>query len=154
MQGEANIFIAHMYTCTIHIHVQQALVVFSFKATQKIISCVTAACALFSKNGIELKSLHMSYVQYLQILTILARLKSVVLSCHEYVVHTTSPNTYTHSHLNTLYTCAERLMVSRLNTAGSSFCNTPWATEVLPVPTGPTSRTGLSTIMRWCTRKS
>ena len=132
----------NMYTCTIHI--QQVLVVFSFKATQKIISCVTVACTLFSKNGIELKS----FVQYLQIPTILARLKlrSLVLSCMY--------NIHTHSHINTLYTCAERLMVSRLNTAGSSFCNTPWATEVLPVPTGPTSRTGLSTIMRWCTRKS
>ena len=83
-----------MYTCTMHI--QQVLVVLSFKATQKIIPCVTAACALFSKKGIELKSLHVIYVQYLQILTILGRLKSVILSCHEYVVHATSPNTSTH----------------------------------------------------------
>ena len=87
-------YLVQMYTCTMHI--QQVLVVFSFKATQKIISCVTAACALFSKNSIELKSLHVIYVQYLQILTILGRLKSVILSCHEYVVHATSPNTSTH----------------------------------------------------------
>lgn len=49
---------------------------------------------------------------------------------------------------NNTLTCADRLIVSRLNCWGSSFCKTPCATDVFPVPTGPTSSTGRSTMIR------
>jgi len=58
---------------------------------------------------------------------------SVTVSTYEYIENDSGSSDGT---------CAERLTVSTLNAVGSSLLSTPCATEVFPVPTGPTNMTG------------